>query len=221
MNPGFLVSFEGQDASGKTELSRRIVDILAGKGYDIFLVEEFSDSEVGQFLKRLLTQDKFLRMRENNFSALTETLYVVSDLYYQDELEIRIALHAGKIVLKERHIDTVFTCQIPKIIDNYPEHTQAELYKWLKILLEHLYVPDLTIFLDVSRDVLVERIVGRGETVSKHDLQVFDNRQSLYNLLIEQNRTRITLFNNDKTPEIASEELSNMIIKKANHLSLQ
>jgi len=54
-------------------------------------------------------------------------MYVIADLYYQDEHEIKSKLNEGKIVLKERHVDSLFACEIPKIRDEYP-HISIESY---------------------------------------------------------------------------------------------
>ena len=139
MNKGYLVSFEGQDASGKSALLHRVDNQLRKRGYKTKVVEEFSASEMGESLRKKLTQDKFLRFGEPLPTAFAETMRVVADLYYQDELEISPAIAEGKVVLKERHIDTIFACQIPKIRCDYPEANFADLWTWVKELTRNLY----------------------------------------------------------------------------------
>ena len=43
---GILVTFEGQDGVGKTELLRRVVLNLSQMGYNVKSVEEFSTSPI-------------------------------------------------------------------------------------------------------------------------------------------------------------------------------
>jgi len=75
MDKGYLVSFEGQDqdASGKSELIHRVESILRRKGYETVVVEEFSISPMGDYLRELLTSDKFLRFGKKVSTAFSGT----------------------------------------------------------------------------------------------------------------------------------------------------
>lgn len=212
MNRGYLVSFEGQDASGKSELLHRVNDNLGRKGYEVAAVEEFSASPMGDYLRELLTSDKFLRFGNNVPIAFSGTMYVIADLYYQDEQEIRPKLKDRKIVLKERHVDTLFACQIPKIKDDYPQLDYESLYHWIKSAISNLYVPDLTFLLTVSEEVLISRIRGRGESISDEDLRIFAERDRIYKQLAEKHKDRIVIFDNNRAVEEASEEITDRII---------
>ena len=100
MKRGYLVSFEGHDASGKTELLHRVNYDLRKRGYETSIVEEFSNSILGNYLRELLTKDKFLRLQNNIPTAFSGAMYVIADLYYQDEHEIKPRLNEGKLYLK-------------------------------------------------------------------------------------------------------------------------
>ena len=208
MNKGYLVSFEGQDASGKSALLHRVDNQLRKRGYKTKVVEEFSASEMGESLRKKLTQDKFLRFGEPLPTAFAETMRVVADLYYQDELEISPAIAEGKVVLKERHIDTIFACQIPKIRCDYPEANFADLWTWVKELTRNLYIPHLTFLLSLPRIVQVARIKGRGETASGDDLRIFEERDRIYSRLAKEHKDRIVIFDNNKSVQKATDEIA-------------
>jgi dTMP kinase len=212
MNRGYLISFEGQDGSGKTELLHRVNHALRKKGYETSIVEEFSDSPLGNYLKELLRKDKFLRLQKNIPTAFSGAMCVIADLYYQDEHEIKPKLNEGKIVLKERHIDTLFACEIPKIKDDYPDLDTESLYNWIESVSTQLYIPDLTFLLMVSEDILIERIRNRGESVSEEDLRVFAEREKIYRQLAEKYKDRIVVFDNKKEIEKAVEEFTEFIL---------
>jgi len=214
MNNGYFVSFEGQDASGKTELLHSVDDVLKKKGYKTKVVEEFSNSETGKYLKKLLSANKFLRFGNGMPSAFTETMLVASDMYFQDEQEIRPILKEGNIVLKERHVDTLFACQIPKIMEDYPEYEYGELHNWIMQISNKLYVPNTTFLLNIHRDTQIARIKNRGETVSNEDLRVFDDREEIYRELAKKHKDRIILFDNNKSIEEATIEIADMILRK-------
>lgn len=177
---GLLVSFEGQDGSGKSTLLKLVGDTLTDKGHTVEVVPEFSERIIGSYLVEQLTSNKFLRMNKRGASALTETLYIIADLYSQDEFDIKPALSEGRIVLKERHLDSVLACQLPKILSDYPDKDHDELFEWLNQLCSNLRVPDLTVFLQVPDAELHNRIVNRGEKVNESDVAVFKARQVVY-----------------------------------------
>ncbi|VVB60733.1 putative thymidylate kinase [uncultured archaeon] len=207
-----LISFEGQDASGKSTLMRSVYNTLSRKGCRTIVVDEFSNSVIGKYIKKLLGENKFIRFEEDTPTAFTETMYLTADLYYQDEEEIRPALKEGTIVLKERHIDTLYSCQIPKIMNDYPELEFENIYNWIKDIICNLYVPDKTFLLTVPKDIQIERILNRGEEVSDEDLSVFKRRDSIYEKLYNENKDRITIFDNNKPLDQAAQEISDIII---------
>jgi len=212
MNRGYLVSFEGQDASGKSELLHRTNDNLIRKGYETAVVEEFSTSPMGDYLRELLIGDKFLRLKKDAPTAFSGTMYVIADLYYQDEHEIKPNLNKGRIVLKERHIDTLFACEIPKIRDDYPQFDEESLYRWIESTASKLYMPDLTFLLTVPEDVLMGRIRSRGESISDDDLRIFAERKRIYRQLANRYKDRIVVFDNNRTVEEATDEITDRIL---------
>jgi len=184
---GLLVVFEGQDGAGKSTLLTLTAEQLNKDGYPIVVVPEFSLNVLGEYFKKLLKENKFLRLNTSEPSALTETMYVLADLYSQDELEIKPAVKSGKIVLKERHIDSILACQIPKIMDDYSSEKVSSLLSWLIESSSYLTKPDLRLFLEVNKKLLQKRIIERGGSVSKDDLRIFGKRQEIYSQLIKQN----------------------------------
>ena len=194
---GLLVTLEGQDGSGKSTLLQLVSEYLKAKEISVAIVPEFSSNVLGKFLKNILEKNKFLRLREVVSSALTETLYVLADLYSQDELEIRPAIKHGKVVLKERHVDSVLACQIPKIIEDYPLEDFEQLFQWLSRASAYLLEPDLTFFLKVKDETLQERIKARGELICENDFIVFAKRLAIYNRLADEKRKSWVVLCND------------------------
>ncbi|RLJ02757.1 MAG: hypothetical protein DRP10_00050 [Candidatus Aenigmatarchaeota archaeon] len=211
---GILVTFEGQDGVGKTELLRRVTLNLLQIGYDVKSIEEFSNSPIGDYIKELLSRDKFIHMKLNIPTSITETMILISDLYFQDEIEIRPFIKKDYIILKERHIDSIFACQIPKILEDYPDKKTEEIYNWLECLCKNLYTPDLTFLLIVPRKIQLKRIKTRGETVSIRDIKVFEKRGVIYQNLAKRYKDRIILYKNVDTLENATKEVTKIILEK-------
>lgn len=194
---GLLVTFEGQDGSGKSTLLRLVAEDLEVKKIPTIIVPEFSSNVVGEFLKSIIRKNKFLRLNEPKPTAFTETLYVLADLYSQDELDIRPAIEQGKVVLKERHVDSVLACQIPKIIDDYPLEDEKRLFEWLEQSSTNLIEPDLTFFLQARDEVLKDRIEARSEFTDRNDFIVFRKRMAIYSRIADKKRERWVFLNNE------------------------
>ena len=209
-----FVSFEGQDGSGKSTLLRLVTTRLKHAGLSSLIVPEFSSRVVGKFLQKTLIANKFIRLDAPGPSALTETLYLLSDLYSQDEFEITPGLQQGGIVITERHLDSICACQLPKIMDDYPGNDQEQIFQWIHDICARLIVPDLTIFLSVSDDELKKRIQGRGEQVTTSDFAVFRNREKIYRRLAAENQHRWFEVINDSNPQDAVEIIFNEIVRR-------
>ena len=202
---GLLVTLEGQDGSGKSTLLDIISTQLEQENLSVLVVPEFSSRVVGRLLQETLTQNKFLRLNDFGVSALTETLYVLADLYSQDEFEIRSALQQGAVVVKERHVDSIFACQLPKIVNDYPMSDEEQVFQWLRHMCSQLTEPDLTVFLSVSDEELGRRIKMRGEQVSADDFTVFRERQVIYDRVATEDQHRWLEVINDGNPQITAQ----------------
>jgi dTMP kinase len=211
---GLLVTFEGQDGSGKSTLLRLVDAELRQRGFSVVVVPEFSDRVVGKFLQETLEQNKFLRLNSSGPSALTETMYVLSDLYSQDEFEIVPALRAGAVVVKERHVDSILACQLPKIADDYLQSSAEQMFQWLRQTCNQLTQPDLTVFLRVSDEALQKRIEARGEQATESDLAVFKKRQVVYNRLAVENSGRWFEIANDGEPQEAVQTVVEEVMRR-------
>jgi len=211
---GLLVTFEGQDGSGKSTLLRLVETSAREKGLTIVAVSEFSDRVIGKFLQETLTQNKFLRLNDSGPSALTETMYVLSDLYSQDEFEIVPALRQGAVVIKERHVDSIVACQLPKIAADYPQSDAERMFRWLQQACGQLTQPGLTVFLRVSDEKLKDRIEGRGEQVAESDLAVFKERQVIYDRLAIENQHPWLEVVNDAEPQAVVEIVVNEMMRR-------
>jgi thymidylate kinase len=204
-----LVSLEGQDGSGKTTLLPMLVSALAEHKVPAIGVAEFSDGLVGRFVRDLLAREKFLRWE----GALSETMHLLADLYSQDELLIRPALQARRVVLKDRYLHSIVACQLPKILSDYPEQDEHQVYAWLKQLCARLTYPALTVFLSVGESTLQQRLTMRGEPPSTSDWAVFKARERIYNRLANEQPECWLIVPNDGDPQPAIRTIVSEILR--------
>ena len=184
---GLLVAFEGLDACGKSSLIEAVSQELQKRGREILKLAEFSDSEVGVALQTLLEQDSFLVPKEKGPLSMYGFSLVFSDLVYFNEKFIIPALSSNKIILKDRHVASVFSCEIPKILSDYESKSISELIDWMGELLKPLKKPDLTIMLKLPAEVPEARLCERGETVTDDMRSIYKQRDLIYERVSDHN----------------------------------
>jgi thymidylate kinase len=203
-----LIAFEGQDGAGKTALLRATYTELTRRGMPAITVAEFSDGPYGQRLVEALSRDKFLRpMPGEPATTLIRTLEIVADLYYLDERVIRPACDAGYVVLKERHVDTIFSTQVPALVRPGLMKTASDVLAWLATVLNQLhYRPSVTVYVDATLDIRIERIKKRtsdfdehrARKVSRDDLAVFAAREQVMRWLMAAEPARFVTIDNNR-----------------------
>ncbi|MGH3759881.1 dTMP kinase [Actinophytocola sp.] len=202
-----LITFEGQDGSGKTSLLRATYTALTRLGVPAITVDEFSDSPYGQRLLETLARDKFLRpVLGEPATARIRALEIVSDLYYLDERVITPAIQAGYVVLKDRHLDTVFFTQA-QFLMQASERSPTRAMRWLSGLLSELRSPPAaTVYVDAPLGVRLARIrkrpdrfgEDRAHQVSQEDLDVFAAREQIIRQLIAGAPARFLVVDNSR-----------------------
>jgi thymidylate kinase len=205
-----LVSFEGQDRSGKTALLMAVHDDLRRHGMSTVVVEEFSRSPYGQRLIEAVARDKFLRPVAGESATLrSRALEVVADLYYQDEREIGPALKQGHIVLKDRHLDTILYTLTPSLLAAGAVRDEDRALTWLSVTCSELrHRPALTVYVDAPLSVRLERMrkrrrdlhEERANEVSHEDMAVFAARERVARQIMGEESNRFLVLDNSSKP---------------------
>jgi len=211
MNTGYLVTLEGSDGVGKSHLQGYIAEALQAKGVPTKIVAEFSDSPSGDIIRGMLEEDRFLRLVQERPISFYGTAQVIADLYFQDEQEVLPALKNGCVVIKDRHKDTLFAYQIPKIQEEHPQMDYEQLFCWINSFASRLRVPDLTFLLTVPNDERLARIQSRGEQLSRKDIEFLERVDNIYSDIAER-ESRIIPYDNNRNVQEAAAEISDIII---------
>jgi len=201
-----LVTFEGLDGSGKSTIMSALHSELTALGLPTLRLSEFSDSPHGDRLRSILKGDKFLRAGQDS-NAYARSLEIASDLYHFDRSVIARRHLEGIVVLKDRHLDSVVSCQGPELEALGLSTRQALM--WLEAILSQLSVlPAVTFLMEASESTRVQRIRSRerlleeanSSTVSTEDLEVFRERSRWYDLLADRHPSRIMRVVNEGAP---------------------
>jgi len=152
---GVFICIEGIDASGKTTQSRRLVRKLIEKGYEALYTTEPTNGPIGRLLRRYLLKGK------ERIPSVVEALLFAADRVEHVQKEIQPALKTGKIVVSDRYVYSSLAYQGATGLD----------IDWIKKINRWAVKPHLAIYLDVSPNVLVERVKRKPSVMENLETQ--------------------------------------------------
>lgn len=104
---GFFISFEGIDFCGKSEQSRRLCERLRQAGYDnVEFLREPGGVEIAEAIRKILLDTRHAGLNER-----TEILLYSAARAQITGERILPALHAGKIIVADRYVDSTTVYQ--------------------------------------------------------------------------------------------------------------
>lgn len=157
--PVFIV-LEGIDGAGKSTQLEKLYEHLTDQGIDVVKTREPGGTSVAETLRSCL-----LDPDNETISPITELLLVYAARQQHLDHVIRPALCAGKWVLCDRFIDSTFAYQIRgrKLL--------PELFHQLNHLVVRDTKPDVTLFFNLSDEVIKQRLLQRTEKLDRLDLE--------------------------------------------------
>ncbi|MFH2118673.1 MAG: dTMP kinase [Candidatus Paceibacterota bacterium] len=158
-NKGILIALEGGEGGGKTTQIIRLTNQLKKVGKDVVSVREPGGTVISEQIREVVLSNKNIGMKDTTevllFQAARAQIY--------SEIVIP-ALEAGKIVLMDRTRDSSVVYQ------GMVRGFGRKLIEQLNEISTQKTTPDLTILLDVSVKVGLERRNGSGK-VDRLDME--------------------------------------------------
>lgn len=209
--PGKLIAIEGIDGSGKTTQAKKLVDALAKKGNEAIYTKEPTDGEIGKFIRQILAGEK-------KFEPFAfQYLFVADRVVHQEEIIEH--LKQGKIVISDRCFwSSVAYGGVDRGIDFSKDSQNGDLLLSAFGILSPYHqflVPDITVYLDVSADIAIERL-----NATRHNADIYDKREKLekiaagYDWLIHKFPEQFTVIDASRVLEEVSEDLLAAVRKK-------
>ena len=148
---GKFITLEGPDGSGKTTVSKIVVEQLQMEGYKVLLTREPGGIDIAEQIRKVILDPKNTAM-DARCEAL---LYAASRRQHLVE-KVLPALDEKKIVLCDRFVDSSLVYQgIARGIG------VDEVMQINEFAIEG-HMPDATIFLDVDLETGLARVANRG-----------------------------------------------------------
>jgi dTMP kinase len=160
--PGFFISLEGIEGTGKTTQARLLADRLISSGFDTLVTQEPGGTVIGRRIRDILLSPEHKEM-----SYVAELL-----LYYADRAQhlaekIIPALEGGSIVITDRYSDSTMAYQ------GYGRGIDKSLIASIDTIAAGDVRPDLTLLIDLDVGTGLSRNRGANK-VDRLELETVD-----------------------------------------------
>lgn len=203
---GYFFSLEGCEGSGKSTIAKLLAEALTKKGFRVVLTREPGGIEIAEQIRNVILDRKNI-----NMDAKTEALLYAAARRQHLVEKIIPELEKGSIVLCDRYIDSSLTYQ------GYARGLGIEEVLTINKFAIEDYMPDLTIYLDVSPEVGLARInKDKDREVNRLDvesLQFHTKVREGYHILLKRYPDRITMIDAQNDIDIVYREVSNKILQ--------
>ena len=182
-----FITFEGPEGCGKSTHSKRLKPYLEEKGHRVLLTMEPGGTQVGKAIRDLLLRP------ESVLDDTTEVYLFAADRSEHVSKIILPALEEGKIVISDRYIDSTVAYQIGG--RGLPE----DLVRYLNMISSKGLIPDLTILLDVTPEIGLQRAARKGsaDRFEKEVVEFHSKVRKSYLEIAAENPERVKLINTD------------------------
>jgi dTMP kinase len=153
--PGRLITLEGGEGAGKSTQARMLADALCDLGLPVLRTREPGGAPGAEFLREVLLSGRI------DWSAAAETMLHVAARLEHVARTIRPAVEAGTWVVCDRFHDSTMAYQ------GYGLGVDRGMIEALGTMVG--IVPDLTLVLDVPRDVALARLRERGSVDDRYE----------------------------------------------------
>ncbi len=190
-----FITLEGSEGAGKSSAMKTITETLDGWGISYITTREPGGEPTAEKMRDLL-------LYSDHLDAHTELLLMFASRNEHVVKVIRPALAAGQWVVSDRFVDASFAYQGGgRGVDN-------ETLSFLERMTVGDTQPDLTLYLDVTPEVGLERAANRSEKdrIEKEQLAFFEAIQSAYQDRARNHPHRIkTIDANQGIDQVASQ----------------
>lgn len=152
MSPGFFITLEGGEGTGKSTQSALLASKLEARSFPVLQTREPGGSPAAEAIRNLLVNGN-----PQSWSPVSEALLVYAARDDHLRRVIVPAIDDGKFVICDRFIDSTWAYQ------GVAGGVDAGLLALLETHVVGKYAPDLTLIFDLDAKAGLARATGRGE----------------------------------------------------------
>lgn len=202
MKENLFIALEGIDGSGKSTQARLLNKNLSDKGLKTYLSSEPTDHEIGKLIRDI-------------FNHKTDAeQHSIAALFVADRLQ-HILNHKNGLLQKIKEGNTLICDRY--YFSSYAYHSVLVDMDWVigmnKICAE-LIKPDITVFIDVTPEICMERIRAKRESLEMYEtLQNLINVRRNYFTAFEKlsSTEHITVIDGNRPETVIAEEILSVI----------
>jgi len=153
-----FITLEGPDGSGKTTVSKAIVEKLEQEGYPVLYSREPGGSKIAEEIREVI-----LNPENTLMDVRTEALLYAASRRQHLQEKVLPALKEGKIVICDRFVDSSLAYQ------GYARGIGIDEVYQINLFAIEDHLPDMTIYLDISAEEGLRRIHQGREYLDRLD----------------------------------------------------
>lgn len=204
MKKGYFITFEGPDGSGKTTITKNVVDKLMKLGYDVCLTREPGGIEIAEQIRKVI-----LDPNNTSMDPRTEALLYAASRRQHLVEKVLPALKENKLVICDRFLDSSLAYQ-----GNARGLGIDNILGINEFAIDGLF-PDLTIYLDISAEGGIARVNSRREEKDRLDSESIEFHKKVvdgYKKVNERFKDRVKVVDASNSIEEVSDDCLNIIL---------
>ena len=195
---GKFITFEGCDGCGKSTQLKLLSEYLSQEGIPHIFTREPGGGKISEAIREILLSGKNMEMTDE-CEAL---LYAASRVQHLSD-RVEPALAKGELVICDRYVDSSLAYQA------YARGLGVEFITKINAFALENYLPDVTVFIDLSPEAAFKRKHGADENDRLEQAgMAFHNRvYEGYKTLAKENLDRFVCVDGNKTPQGIFEDI--------------
>lgn len=200
-----FITIEGCDGVGKTHQTRRLKEYCSERGYDVVFTREPGGSDIAEQIRKII-----LDANNSEMDDMCEAfLYAAARIQHLKDI-VKPALNQGKIVFCDRFVHYSYVYQ------GLGRELGLDKIVKLNELAVGEYMPDFTIFLDLSPEQAFKRKGGadKNDRMESVDFSFHQKVYQGYKNLIAENPDKFEVIDAGGTAEQTQSLLRQALVKR-------
>lgn len=172
---GILIAIEGLDGSGKTTISKALVEWMRSRGFNAIYTAEPSTSPIGELIRSEIISSRIRR------DSRIEALLFAADRLWHVLYEIEPSLNEGRVVVTDRYYFSSIAYQGALNVD----------IEWIRVLNKFAIKPDVAIYIDVVPEEALKRKKKGGLKILFENIEYLRKVRQIYLELVSYGELRL------------------------------